>query len=330
MKTKNIPGTTLYPSVICMGTVPLGSTVSEQDSFELLDTFVEQGGNFLDTANVYADWLKMGKSTSEKTIGKWLKQRQGGRQQIIVATKGAHPNLDTMRIPRMSREELVHDIDQSLGHLQTDYIDLYWLHRDDSSRPVNEIMDVLNEQIRLGKIRYIGCSNWSIERLEEANQYARSRDLQGFAASQMMWSLAVPNIDRFADKTLVAMQDKEVAYHEKTQLTAIPFSSQAKGLFSGRYNEDTMETNKSVYNHYYNDENIKRLDRVRKVAEALSKTQTEIALGFLISHEFPVFPIIGSKNLDHLKESCLAGDVHLDRDVVEYLRSGQGWQDINS
>lgn len=324
MKYQSIPGTELHPSVICLGTVPLGSTVGEEDSFALLDAYVGHGGNFIDTANVYADWLPVGKSSSERMIGKWLKAR-GCRDKIILATKGAHPELATMHIPRMSRQDIVHDIEQSLGHLQTDYIDLYWLHRDDPARPAAEIIEVLNEQIRAGKIRHIGCSNWTVKRLVEANRYAADKGLHGFVGNQMMWSLAAPNEANIGDKTMLSMHEEDISYHERTRLAAIPFSSQAKGLFSGRYNADNMAANKSVYNHYYNEVNLQRLDRVRKVAEALSRTQTEIALGYLISHDFPVFPIIGSHTLQQLAESCLAGDIRLGRDVVEYLRTGRGW-----
>ena len=188
MKYRLIPNTQLEPSVICFGTVPIGSALNEQDSFRLMDAYLDYGGNFIDTANVYGDWIPGEKSISEKTIGKWMKQT-GVRDRVILGTKGAHPKLTSMHIPRLSPEHIIHDIDQSLGHLQTDYIDLYWLHRDDPTHPVEAIMDVLNRQIELGKIRSIGCSNWSVKRIAEAQEYARSNGLAGFVANQMMWSL---------------------------------------------------------------------------------------------------------------------------------------------
>lgn len=150
MRYENILGTNLNTSVICLGTASLGSLIEENASFSLLDEFVDLGGNFIDTAHVYANWLPIEKSISEKTVGKWLKQRHI-RDKIILGTKGAHPNLSTMHIPRLSREEIVKDLYESLQYLQTDYIDLYWLQRDGVNRLVEDILETLNEQVRSGK-----------------------------------------------------------------------------------------------------------------------------------------------------------------------------------
>ncbi len=154
-----IPNTTLAPSVLCFGTTMIGSTVDKAGSFQLLDAFVEAGGTFVDTAKVYADWLPGERSISEKTIGEWLR-RSGKRSQVVLATKGAHPDLSAMQTGRLSRAEIIADLDASLRHLQTDVIDLYWLHRDDAEQPVADILATLESQVRAGKIRYYGCSNW--------------------------------------------------------------------------------------------------------------------------------------------------------------------------
>jgi aryl-alcohol dehydrogenase-like predicted oxidoreductase len=202
MKKRVIPNSGLCPSFLCLGTVPFGSTMSEKDSFGLLDAYLHLGGNFIDTANVYADWIPGEKSTSEKTIGKWLKSRQN-RQQLIVATKGGHPDLNLLHVPRISKGNIIHDLHESLRHLQTDYIDLYWLHRDDPKVPVEEILMTLEEQVQSGKIKYYGCSNWTAFRIKEAQKVAASLGTKGFVASQPMWSLAVPNYEHMTDKTLV-------------------------------------------------------------------------------------------------------------------------------
>jgi aryl-alcohol dehydrogenase-like predicted oxidoreductase len=310
------------PSVICLGTGSLGSTVNREDSFRLLDAFLDLGGNFVDTANVYADWLPGEKSTSEKTIGRWLRQR-GWRERVVLATKGAHPCLETMHVPRLSPKEIVHDLEQSLGHLQTDYVDLYWLHRDDPSRPVAEIIEGLNEQIRVGKIRYIGCSNWTVRRIEEAEQYAKEHGLQGFVSNQMMWSLAKPNIKDMTDKTMIAMADGDFAFHMRTNLPAIPYSSQANGFFSGRYSREAEPERKSVERLYFNEKNFQRLNRVEEVAAKLGRSQTEIALAWLLSHPFPVYPIIGPKSVIQLTESCRSSDLKLEPSIANYIFSGR-------
>ncbi|ULL18780.1 aldo/keto reductase [Paenibacillus sp. H1-7] len=320
MKSRTITGTDLSPSVICLGTANFGETVSRELSFELMDRYLDRGGNFLDTAKVYSDWVPGERSRSEKVIGEWMKLR-GNRSRIVLATKGAHPELDTMHIPRMSKEEIVSDLEHSLQHLQTDYIDLYWLHRDDPETPVEVIIDVLNDQVRQGKIRCFGCSNWRSERIEAAQQYARDKGLQGFAASQTKWSLASYSAGN--DPTLVAMDEKELAYHERTGLAAIPYNSQANGFFSGRYTLDMLkepsEANKKVWK-LCNEENLRKLKLVEEIAQRSGLTMTQVALGYLLAHPFPVFPISGCKTAAQLDDSCAAGDVTLDPEAFEALR----------
>lgn len=165
MLYQTMPQTDLMLSSICLGTASLGSTISKSESFRLLDEFAELGGNFLDTSLNYADWECEIKSVSEKTIGEWLKQRKQGNK-IIVGTKGACPNQE--RFFRLTREDIIHDLHNSLNNLQTDCIDLYWLHRDDPTQPVELIIDVLQEQVEAGKIRYFACSNWTVGRIQEA------------------------------------------------------------------------------------------------------------------------------------------------------------------
>ncbi|MBP1992403.1 aldo/keto reductase [Paenibacillus eucommiae] len=320
MLKQRIPGTDLDASLICMGTVSLGSTIDDQESFRLLDTFVDLGGNFLDTALNYADWLDNGvKASSEKLLGRWLKQRKGG-DRIILGTKGACPTAE--RFFRLKREDILSDLEKSLTHLQTDCIDFYWLHRDDTSEPVEGIIDVLNEQVQAGKIRYFGCSNWTLERIQEAQQYALQQGKQGFSGNQMMWSLADPNFEKFADKTMVLMDEQTKAFHEQVELAAVPFSSQAGGFFSGRYSRGVIPQGKEDFaNQYFNEVNFNRLDRVQEVARQLGQPSSVIALSYMLSQPFPVYPIIGSHTVQQLTESCAAGDLRLDSDTVRYLEA---------
>ena len=132
MKYKNIPHTDLYPSVICLGTVSFGTSLDTSTAFHKLDTFFEHGGNFIDTAHIYGAWDSDSLGRSEKILGQWVKER-GVKENIIIATKGAHPLLSAMRIPRLSRQNILTDLDESLRCLQRETIDLYWLHRDDQN-----------------------------------------------------------------------------------------------------------------------------------------------------------------------------------------------------
>ena len=162
MRSICLPNTDLHVSSLCLGTGDFGSKLDQAASWRLLNEFVDAGGNFIDTANVYGDWIPGTKSSSEKVIGAWLAE-QGRREQVVVATKGAHPRLESMHVPRSAPREIIHDIEQSLRHLQTDVIDLYWLHRDDPTRPTGEIVETLAAQVKAGKIRYLAVltGGWS-------------------------------------------------------------------------------------------------------------------------------------------------------------------------
>jgi aryl-alcohol dehydrogenase-like predicted oxidoreductase len=321
MRNRNIPGTELTPSVICLGTSNFGEAVSRETSFELMDRYLDRGGNFLDSAKVYSDWLPGELSRSEKLIGQWLKSRNN-RNRIVLATKGAHPEWETMHIPRLSREDINYDVEQSLLHLQTDYIDLYWLHRDDPQRPVEDIIDTMNTLVQQGKIRYFGCSNWRSERIEAAQHYALRKGRQGFVASQTKWSLA--SYSPGNDSTTVTLDENELTYHERTGLPAIPYNSQASGFFSGRYKNEMLHEpspeNKNVWK-LCNEKNLYKLERVESIAQRLNLTMTQVSLGYLLAHPFPVFPISGCKNISQLEDSCAAGDVLLDDQSYAELRS---------
>ena len=166
---------------------------------ELMDHYFEAGGNVIDTAESYACWVPGGEHQSEKVIGEWLRER-GARDQIVLSTKGAHPKLESMDIPRLSKAEIEADLDSSLQRLGVECIDLYWLHRDSPGYPVEEILQSLEGFRKEGKIKHAGFSNWRQSRAEEARLAAERLGFEGFVASQNMWSLAQPDISQ-ADPT---------------------------------------------------------------------------------------------------------------------------------
>src|SRR5215472_2977892 len=159
MRYRQIPATDVSPSILALGTVPFGTDLDASTTFDILDAFFEHGGTFIDTAHVYGAWVPGGLGLSERLIGQWLKSRNI-REHIIVSTKGAHPLLSSMYIPRLSPQEIRSDLEESLRCLQTDTIDLYWLHRDDPNQPVAVMLEMLQELVRKGTIRSFGCSNW--------------------------------------------------------------------------------------------------------------------------------------------------------------------------
>jgi aryl-alcohol dehydrogenase-like predicted oxidoreductase len=316
-----IPNTTLRVSQLCLGTTDLGSLIPTPDAFSLQDEFVALGGNFVDTAHVYANWLPGINSSSEKAIGQWLKARNN-RDQVVVSTKGGHPELATMNVSRLSRADIEQDVNESLEYLQTDTIDLFWLHRDDPAIPIGEIVDILNEQVTAGKIRYFGGSNWTVSRLQDAADYAARTGKQAFVANQPMWSLAAPNMDAIPDKTLVGMDQEGIAFHRQTGMAAIPYSSQAHGFFSKMDKAGRSGVSEGDLSVYGSKANWKRLERVREVAHQHHASINDVALAYLVCQPFLTIPIIGSKRAEHLHSSVKALDVRLTADELAFLEAG--------
>jgi len=321
MKYQDIPGTDLHPSVISLGTADFGSFIASSTAFQLLDAFIEQGGNFLDTARVYAAWVPAGLGLSEKTVGQWLKER-GIREKVVLATKGAHYDFIT-HTPRVTRQDILADLEESLRALQTESIDFYWLHRDDPQQPVAEILETLNEQVARGKIRFFGCSNWRVERIAAALHYATEHNLAGFVGDQCMWSLAVPNQEAIADPTLVVMDAPLFDFHQKTGLAAIAYTSQAHGFFT-KASADPASLSNHLQKTYGNATNTGRLQRLQRVSQELSLPISVVALAYLTHQPFPTFPVTTFTSVGQLLESIQAGDVELRADIVQYLEQNGG------
>ena len=306
MHTVTIPATDLHVSSLCLGTAEFGAAIAKSDAFRLLDAFVDAGGTFIDTANIYADWIPGTKSSSEKIIGAWLADR-GLRGRVVLATKGAHPPIGDMGQGRLHGRDIVHDLEQSLGHLRTDVIDLYWLHRDDPTLPVAGIVETLAAQVRAGKIRGWGVSNWRTSRIAAAQAYAAQAGLPPMVANQPQWSLAVLDADAIADKTIVAMDDGMRAYHTQTGLACIPFSSQGKGVLHKLAAGAPERIRPGQQQVYPLAANRVRAAAARRLADALGVSLTGVVLGYLQSQPFVTIPILGAATVEQLQDS-LAGD----------------------
>jgi aryl-alcohol dehydrogenase-like predicted oxidoreductase len=317
-----IPGTELHAFPIALGGAPLGSAIPRDDAFRLMDEFMDGGGNMVDTAQVYANWLPdIEPSVSESTIGQWMTERRC-HNRMIVTTKGAHPFLESMDRPRMSEEEVRLDLEGSLRRLRVEAIDLYWLHRDDVGRPVGDILEMMNGFVREGKIRCFGCSNWSVERMREADRYVTGHGLQGFAGNQMMWSLAAADPSRFQDPSLVAMDEEMHRYHLATGMAALPYSSQAQGLFTKWERGEYAKDDERISPQYRSEENVRRFERCRTLARELSVSINRIVLAYLTSQPFPTVPIAGCRTSAQLRDSLAVADLRLSYSQLAYLEHG--------
>jgi len=300
MKYVKFNNTDLIVSQVCLGTVNYGTTTTEEDAKAQISKFIDEGGNFIDTAHVYGDWGDGPKSISERIIGRWIKEN-GNRYQLILSTKGAHPEWGHMDIPRVNKKCIEKDINESLTYLNTDYIDLYFLHRDDTNTPVAEIMECLDNARKAGKIRYYGCSNWSLKRIKEAQKFCAEHGLQGFSCNQLMWSLADINFYNLPDKTFILMDEENYKYCTETGLNVMAYMSIARGYFARLAVGEPLPS--SVSDIYSNPSNDKIYKFMKSVVEDGRYSYIDLSFMYIMAEKnFPSVPIASFSNMEQLNE----------------------------
>ena len=302
-------------SVLCLGTVGLGFDFSQKQSNEILDAYVELGGNFLDTARVYGDFAGGVCGISERAVGNWLAARRN-REQIIVGTKGGHPELSAMNVGRLDRENLSDDIRRSLDDLMVDQVDIYWLHRDDVSRPVGEILETLNGFLQAGYTRFIGVSNWTTARIREANAYAAAHGMTGFCANQPQFSLARQEV--MTDPTLYQMDREMFEFHVETGMPCVPFSSQAKGFFIKLH--DGAKISDGAKRRFDSPGNRAIYARLLALSEETGYSVGALSLAYLTCNRFDIFPIVGVSRLSQVEFLREAGDARISLEQAVSLR----------
>ena len=308
-------------SSLILGTDYFGATVSKEDSFALMDRFAAAGGNAIDTARLYASWLPGGAGASETTIGEWMKIRNN-RDQIYLITKGGAVDKGSTERARLSPEELRYDITESLKALQCDSVDLYFLHRDDETKPVSEIMPTLAQFVQEGKVKALGASNWRACRIAEANAFCEKEGLPPFVASEIQWSLARSTPEKHDDMSLVCMNECEYDYYLATGMPVFAFSAQAKGFFIRGAANGIDSNNQKALSRFASEENIGRLNRVKELMTKKNMTAAAVSLASLTSRPFPVAALVGCKSLPQLEDSLTAADATLSQEEIAYLTDG--------
>lgn len=287
-------------SVLALGTAGYGGVCSEGKAFDMLDAYAGIGGNLIDTARVYGE--------SENVVGRWM-QARGNREAIFLSTKGGHPRAGRMDIGRLSCGEIREDMAQSLEQLRTDHVDVYWLHRDDVSRTVGDIMETMQSLIDDGFARCVGASNWTCARIAEANDYAVSHGLTPFSANQPRFSLARQMT--VEDTTLVEMDAQSYRMHCETGMICMAFSAQAKGFFSkiDALGEDALSD--KVRRRFLYPENMEVYARLKRLQAETGLSVGALSLAWLTSQPFDVYPICGTSSVEQVLALAEAGDAEL-------------------
>jgi aryl-alcohol dehydrogenase-like predicted oxidoreductase len=286
MQYGNITGVDKPISRLVLGSVAI---VTAERAAEMYEPFMAAGGNCFDSAHQYD------KGQSEKTFGQWV-NKSGLREQVVLIAKGAHT-------PDCYPEALSEQLLTSLDRLQTGYADLYFMHRDNPEVPVGEFVEVLNRHHRAGHIRAFGGSNWTIERIEAANAYARAKGLVGFAAVSNNFSLA-RSIEVPWAGCVVASTPEFRSWFERTQTPLFSWSSQAQGFFARAKPDDLSDS--ELVRCWYSEDNFARLLRASVLAEERGVSATGVALAYVLAQPFPTFALIGPRNPSELEDSLRA------------------------
>ncbi len=303
-------------TVIGLGTAHYGGLIKKEQAYEQMDAYIAAGGNLIDTARVYGDFMTPRTGESEKIIGRWMEER-GVRDKIFLSTKGGHPPFDRMWQKRMSPREITDDLKGSLEDLRCASVDVYFLHRDDEDRPVEELVDTLEGFLAEGLIGMYGVSNWKTKRIIEAKRYAASHGLRGIQANQPQFSLARPNT--LGDKTLVRMDRAMHDMHCQSMMPCFCFSSQAEGALSRM--ASGMPLGEAAEKKYASQTNRNILEKVTKLAAEGGPDVDETSAAFLTGQPFPCFALCGTSNAARISTWSRLGSAVLPEGVIADLNA---------
>jgi 1-deoxyxylulose-5-phosphate synthase len=313
MEYRNLGRTGLKVSELCMGTMQFGWTVDEAGSYPVLKKAFESGINFFDTADVYSRWAPGNPGgVAETIIGKWLKQNDVPRDQIILATKvrgqmGTGPNDQGL-----SRKHILDAVEGSLRRLQTDYIDLYQTHFYDEV-PIEETLGTLTDLVHQGKVRYIGCSNYPAWRLMQALWASDAHALARYDSLQPHYSLV--HREEF---------ERELADVCRTYgVGVIPYSPLAGGFLTGKYRQgqpDPESARAGRAKGYFSERNFALIEKMDALGKQKgSKSVSQIALAWMLSNPLITSPIIGPRSPEQLEDNLGAAGLRLTQDEINLL-----------
>ncbi len=317
MEYRHLGRTGLAVSELCLGAMTFGRECDEGLSHRLLDRFVEVGGNFIDTADVYS------RGRSEEIVGAWLKTRD--RDDIVLATKVRFGTDDAAnRRPNrsgLSRKHIMAEVEASLKRLHTDHIDLYQVHMWDPGTPLEETLSALNDLVRAGKVRYIGASNYSGGQLQRAIDMSRANGWEPFTCLQALYNL----LDRELEWELLPIARKE-------GLGVLPWSPLRGGWLSGKYHRGITAPMagtrieiagkhgwSETWERYANEFTWKVIDTLAAIADERGKEPAQVALNWLLRQPGVTAPIIGARTFAQLESNLGAAGWALTREEVKRL-----------
>lgn len=319
MEYRRLGDTGLMVSELCLGCMTFGREASEEDSKRLVDRFLDAGGNFIDTADVYS------KGVSEEITGRTIK---GVRDEVVLATKVYFPMGEGPNDTGLSRKHVTQGCEDSLRRLGTDYIDLYQVHCWDSATPLKETLSTLTDLVRSGKVRYMGVSNFTGWQLVKSVCLSEANGLERFVCLQPQYSLVERNIER--EILPICLEEG---------LGVIPWSPLGGGFLSGKYRREEeppqgsriSEAVASMEEHWDRRatyRNWRALDVAGRISEETGKSYAQISLNWLLRQDGVTAPIIGARTLEQLEDNLGASGWTLDEEQVEELSDASALEDV--
>jgi aryl-alcohol dehydrogenase-like predicted oxidoreductase len=316
MEYRSLGGTGTVVSTLCLGAMTFGNESDEGASHAQLDRFVERGGNFVDTADVYS------RGVSEEIIGRWLAARPALRDQVVIATKGRFPMGDGPNDHGLTRTHLARALDASLRRLGVETIDLYQAHAWDPITPIEETMRFFDDAVRAGKIRYIGVSNFLGWQLQKAALLAQVRGLSPIVTLQPQYNLIARDIE---------FELVDVCRNENIGI--LPWSPLAGGWLTGKYRRDEVPTGatrlgekpdrgmEAYAPRNAQDRTWQIIDTVRRVAEGRGVSMSQVALAWAADRPAVTSVILGARNLEQLDDNLGAAGLHLTESEAALLET---------
>jgi aryl-alcohol dehydrogenase-like predicted oxidoreductase len=312
MNTRPLGSLDLNVSSLCLGTMQFGWTANEEQAFAVMDAFAEAGGNFIDTADVYSSWVPGNPGgVSEQIIGRWLKER-GNRDRMVIATKVRGRMWAGPDGEGLGRVHIERAVEDSLGRLQIETIDLYQCHSPDANTPIEETLGVFADLIGAGKVRYIGASNFTAAQLSDALRVANEKRLRRFATLQPHHNLV--HRAEYEDE-LASLCDRE-------GIGVIPYSPLAAGFLTGKYRPGQSSPKSARINRvreYLNAPGFAVLEALDAIAAANSTTVPAVALAWQMTRPAIAAPIIGANTPEQLADLLPAAELTLSPEEIAAL-----------
>ncbi|GAC1380383.1 MAG: aldo/keto reductase [Ginsengibacter sp.] len=314
MEKRKLGDTKIEVAPLALGGNVFGWTIGEKDSVLVLDEFVSKGYNFIDTADMYSRW-KPGNSggESETILGKWMNERKN-RKNLIIATK---VGADMGEGAKLSKGYILKSVENSLKRLQTDYIDLYQSHYDDLNTPVEETLEAFNTLITSGKVKAIGASNYSIERLKTSVDYSKANNLARYQTFQ-------PEYNLYAREHF---EKNYKEYCQENNVTVICYYSLASGFLTGKYRSEadlTKSTRGGGIKKYLNSRGLGILNALDEISSKKGVSQASLALAWLQA-QTGIIPIASATNIAQLKELTDAAEITLSKDDLGLLNESSSY-----